>query len=246
MNSLYRLLLPVFKFVISGVILVFFLNYNSFVSASEATVKSEFLEVFTAAGRGYPIFFVVENGESFKLLKRKTDWIKIKSQQGQVGWVSYKDYASSVYLSKPNIKKQAIKSKWEFGMAVGKFGSDDSFSAGMGYYIKPTVTVQAEYKKTIGEFSHTNMLTTSMMLQVKRKWVVSPFVLFGTGIMENIPRQSLVNGSVEKKNMFFGGAGINYIPYKRLNLRFTINNFYINKTERSYIDYRLGVYALFG
>ena len=217
-----------------------------FVSASEATVKSEFLEVFTAAGRGYPVFFVVENGESFKLLKRKTDWIKIKSKQGQVGWISYKDYASSVYLAKPNIRKLVINSKWELGLAAGKFGSDDSFSTSAGYYIKPSVALQAEFNKIIGDFSHSNMLSGKFMFQVFRNKVVSPFISLGLGVMENIPRQSLVNANKEHKNVFIGGGGLNYIPYKRFNMRFSVNNYYINKPEQNHLDFRLGIYALFG
>lgn len=217
-----------------------------FVSASEATVKSDFLEVFTAAGRGYPIFFVVEHGESFQLLTRKTDWIKIKSKQGQIGWINYEDYASSVYLAKPNRRKLAVSSKWELGLSAGKFGSDNSFSANVGYYIKPSVALQAEYKKVIGEFSHSNMLSGQFMFQILRDKVVSPFISLGLGVMENIPRQSLVNANKEQKNLFIGGGGINYIPYKRLNMRFSVNNYYINKPEQNYLDFRLGIYALFG
>lgn len=225
---------------------LFYLLPSMNVVASEATVKSEFLEVFTAAGRGYPIFFVVENGEKFQLLKRKTDWIKIKSKQGQVGWISYQDYASSVYLARPNIRKLAVSSRWELGVSTGKFGSDNSFSASAGYYIKPTVAVQAEYKKVIGEFSHSNMLSGKFMFQMMRDRVVSPFISLGLGVMENTPRQSLVNADVEQENLFLGGGGFNYIPYKRLNMRFTVNNYYLNKSKRNYIDYRLGIFALFG
>ena len=220
--------------------------FCGFSSASEATVKSEFMEVYTAAGRGYPVFFVVENGESFKLLKRKTDWIKIKSKQGQVGWISYKDYASSVYLAKPNIRKLAVSSKWELGLSAGKFGSDNSFSASAGYYIKPVVALQAEYKKVIGEFSHSNLLSGKFMFQVFREKIISPFISLGLGVMENIPRQSLVNANKEHKNLFIGGGGINYIPYKRFNMRFSVNNYYINKPKQNYLDFRLGIYALFG
>jgi len=214
--------------------------------ANEATVKSEFLEVFTAAGRGYPVFFVVENGEKFQLLKRKTDWIKIKSKQGQEGWISYNDYASSVYLSKPNIRKLSVSAKWELGISAGRFGSDNSFTASAGYYIKPSVAFQTEYKKVIGDFSHSNLLSGKFMFQIFRDKVISPFISLGLGVMENTPRQSLVNAKKEQKNLFIGGGGINYIPYKRLNMRFSVNNYYINKPEQNYLDFRFGIYALFG
>jgi len=228
-----------------SVLLICYFSCN-LVSASEATVKSEFLEVFTAAGRGYPVFFVVENGERFKLLKRKTDWIKIKSKQGQEGWISYKDYASSIYLAKPDIRKLVVSSKWELGLSSGRFGSDNSLSASVGYYIWPYVALQAEYKKVIGEFSHSNLLSGKFMFQVFREKVVSPFISLGLGVMENVPRQSLINANKEHKNLFIGGVGLNYIPYKRFNMRFSVNNYYINKHKQNYLDLRLGVYVLFG
>jgi len=210
-----------------------------------AKVKTDFMEVFTGAGRGYPVFFVVERDESFQLLSSKADWVKIKSQQGQVGWVKYSDYVFATRRVKADLRRRAINSNWELGISAGSYGSDPSYSLGAGYYIKPNVAIQAEIKKVVGTFSHSNILGGQLMLQAFRDFIVHPFFAVGLARMQNVPRQSLVNASESQQTLYFYGAGVNFIPYKRLNLRVSIKNHYQNENKRSYLDMRAGVYALF-
>jgi len=230
----------VFSYFLSGV----FFCYA--VSAVEATVKTDFMEVYTGAGRGYPVYFVVEKNEKFDLLKRRTDWIEIKSQQGQIGWVSFKDYALAVHRGRYLPKNTAIKSKWELGVSAGVFGADQTFSAGVGYYLNPMLAIQAEAKKVIGDFSHSNIISAHFMIQGFRSWVLNPFLNAGVGRMINVPRESLVNAANGHGNVYSIGTGINSTFYKRMNVRFSVNNYYLDKLGESYIDVRLGVFALFG
>ena len=50
-------------------------------------VADPYIELHTAPGRGYPIFHVVERGQSVEILKRKTDWFKVRTPRGKEGWV---------------------------------------------------------------------------------------------------------------------------------------------------------------
>ena len=55
-----------------------------------------FVEMRTAPGRGYPVFYVAERGELITLLKRKTDWIKLRNFRGVEGWAHIDDIGRTV------------------------------------------------------------------------------------------------------------------------------------------------------
>ena len=57
-------------------------------SPSSVVVQDPFLEFRSGPGRGYPVFHVVDRGEAVELLRRRTDWIKVRSPGGKQGWVN--------------------------------------------------------------------------------------------------------------------------------------------------------------
>lgn len=50
-------------------------------------VKSDIVNVRKGAGTGFRILFQAEKGVSFKVLKRKKKWLKVRHADGDVGWV---------------------------------------------------------------------------------------------------------------------------------------------------------------
>ena len=60
------------------------------------TVAEPYLEMHTGPGRGYPVFNVVERGDEVELLKRRTEWFKVRDARGREGWVHERDRKSVV------------------------------------------------------------------------------------------------------------------------------------------------------
>ena len=54
-------------------------------------VSEPYLELSTGPGRGYPVFHVVEREESVDVLFRRTDWFKVRDEQGVEGWARARD-----------------------------------------------------------------------------------------------------------------------------------------------------------
>ena len=54
-------------------------------------VADPYIEMHTGAGRGYPIFYVAGEGDEITVLKRRTDWYKVRLARGSYqikeGWV---------------------------------------------------------------------------------------------------------------------------------------------------------------
>ena len=46
-------------------------------------VADAYLELHTGPGRGYPVIQVIERGEWIDILKRKTDWFKVRASNGK-------------------------------------------------------------------------------------------------------------------------------------------------------------------
>src|SRR5580658_11387582 len=59
-------------------------------------VRAPYLELHTGPGRGYPVFNVVERDASVDVLKRYTDWFKVRTPSGVEGWVSAHDMELTV------------------------------------------------------------------------------------------------------------------------------------------------------
>ena len=54
-------------------------------------VSEPYLELATGPGRGYPVFHVVGREESVDVLHRRTDWFKVRDEQGVEGWARAHD-----------------------------------------------------------------------------------------------------------------------------------------------------------
>lgn len=64
----------------------------------ELSVNTAFIDMHTAPGRGYPKFYALAKGESFTVIKQRTNWIKVTTVKGVTGWIkaiSLKDTLTS-------------------------------------------------------------------------------------------------------------------------------------------------------
>lgn len=51
-------------------------------------VAEPYIEMHTGPGRGYPVFHVVDRGNEIEVIKRRTDWFKVRTARGKEGWVN--------------------------------------------------------------------------------------------------------------------------------------------------------------
>ena len=55
---------------------------------AQVTVADPFIDLHTGPGTGYPIFHIVDRGSQISIIKQRTNWIKIRAANGEIGWVS--------------------------------------------------------------------------------------------------------------------------------------------------------------
>jgi len=214
--------------------------------SKDAKVSGQYLEVLSSASRGAPVAFLMERGESFRFIKQKTDWLKVKSETGNTGWISVADYYDSgEYVALKNNKKK-WNPNWGLGLSTGYFGQDKRYNATLAFQVFKALSVEANYSKISGDYSTSNFVTGDVLLHFFHAHRVRPFVSLAYGVFNNEPRKSLIKGDSSSENVSGYGVGLDVNPYKRLIMRFSLGNYQLNQSNKSYIDWRLGIFAHIG
>ena len=61
-------------------------------------IADPYIELHTGPGSGYPIFHVADRGEQLVVSKRRTNWFRVRTQDGKKGWVSVDQLARTLDL----------------------------------------------------------------------------------------------------------------------------------------------------
>jgi uncharacterized protein YgiM (DUF1202 family) len=90
-------------------------------------ITDPYIELHTGAGRGFPIFFVAERGEWIEILLRHTDWFKVRTANGQEGWVNRAQLettlteAGTTKAFRDILLDDYLRRRLELGAAWGQF-----------------------------------------------------------------------------------------------------------------------------
>jgi hypothetical protein len=207
-------------------------------------VAAPYLELHTGPGRGYPVFQVVERDASVDVIKRYTDWFKVRTERGIEGWVSSKDMLNTVLADGTpfhfNFGDRAGFSSHRFEVGIfpyGDYGGASAFSAYAAVTLVPNLQVElsvAEFLGTVANGTTGDIGLTHIFLPEKR---FSPFVMLGTGIVYTQPKVTLVQPAVTTNQSAFVGAGFRFYLTRRLFLRGEYKNHMVFKhNENQQVD----------
>ena len=157
-----------------------------------ATVADPYLEMHTGPGRGYPIFHVVEKGQTVEILKSRTDWFKVRIHQGidgreRVGWVHRDQLGRTLSPSGEALglahagPDHFQDSRWELGFASGSFEAAPALTAQAGYRLTENLTAEVQLTQAVGNFSDNILASVNIQNQPFPEWRVSPYFSLGAG-----------------------------------------------------------------
>jgi uncharacterized protein YgiM (DUF1202 family) len=162
-------------------------------------VTDPYIELRTAPGRGFPIFYVAERDEWIEILKRKTDWYKVRTAGGKEGWVNRTQLENT--LTEAGVKTtfrdvvlaDYLSRRLEVGFGWGDFDGNPVLTMRVGYLLTPNF--QAELSSSQVSASNSDSTLTQLNLQAlpfaDRR--ISPFFTLGIGRYKNTPNVTLVN-----------------------------------------------------
>jgi hypothetical protein len=146
-------------------------------------VADPYLEMHTGPGRGYPIFHVVDRGESVEIIMQRTDWYLVRDADGDEGWVDQDQMeltltgdGSEFDVERANVA-DFTNAKWELGVLAGDFGGANIVSLYGGYSLNPNVSIEAWGSQILGNFSNGWTASVNVVHEAWPDWRVSPFLI---------------------------------------------------------------------
>ena len=188
-------------------------------------VADPYLELHTGPGRAYPIFDIAERGERVEILKRHTDWFKVRTTRDKEGWVSRAQMEAT--LTEAGEKKtfrdvlfdDYLARRMEFGFAFGSFNHDPLLSAYTGYRLHQNIEVELTVAQSAGDFSTTSLYYVSLVSQPfpDSRW--SPFFALGAGRFTNTPKATLVSAIETRGGLANAAIGLRYYVTRQFFVR---------------------------
>lgn len=217
-------------------------------------VADPYLELHTGPGRGYPIFYIAERGESVQILQRRTDWFKVRTTQDKEGWVSRDQMERTLTASgtartfRDVLFDDYLQRRLEFGFSVGRFEKDSILTAYAGYRVHENFVVELAVGESSGQFSSSSLIYAALVSQPYPDSRWSPFLALGVGQFENRPKATLVDARNVEADLANVSVGLRYYFTRQFFLRGEFRDHVTlidyNRTG-SYQEWSLGVAFFF-
>jgi uncharacterized protein YgiM (DUF1202 family) len=198
----------------------------------QAVVQDPFLELHTGPGRGFPVTQVVDRGAEVSLLRRRTDWIKVRGASGVEGWVHRSQLERTLTpagepLALPGPSPESRTGhRWELGLATGDLEGASVVGAHGAYLLTPSLLLRADVAQLLGNSSDGWLGTVGIAHVFMPQWRVSPFVGIGGGVITISPKATLVQAEDRTDSTAYAGLGVR---------GFLTNRFLLQAEYRSYV-----------
>ena len=177
-------------------------------------VTDPYIELRFGPGRGFPLFYTAERGEWIEILKRKTDWFKVRLASGKEGWVyrlqlentlteagartTFRDAMLADYLNR----------RLEVGFGWGKFEKDPVLTMRVGYGLTPNFIAELSASQVTATYSSSSLMQLNLMALPFADQRVSPYFTLGVGRYKKTPKVTLVNAPEISVTAANAGLGV--------------------------------------
>jgi Bacterial SH3 domain len=207
-------------------------------------VTDPYLEMRTGPGRGFPIFFVVPREEWVEIELRHTDWYKVRSAGGKVGWVNRRQLETTLTDAggqktfRDLVLDDYLSRRVQLGAAWGRFKSEPMLKIWTSYKLSDTLSVEGTIGQVQGVFSGTDFWHINVLSEPWSDQRLSPFFGIGLGKFKNIPNSSLVGALTTNAKLANAAVGARYHLTDRFVLRadYSIYTAFLSDTRSS--EYR--------
>ncbi len=189
-------------------------------------VTEPYLELHTGPGRGYPVFQVVERGESVDVLKRNTDWFKVRTEHGIEGWASYRDIIKTQLADGTpftfNFGDRAgfTSHRWEGGVFLyGDYGGASEVSGYGSFSLNPNLAIELSAGEFLGKAANGTHIELGLTHVFMPEWRISPFAMLGTGWVQTQPKATLLVPQDHSDQTAYVGGGLRVYLWRRFFLR---------------------------
>lgn len=202
-------------------------------AATRVQVADPFIEVHTGPGRGYPIFHVVEREAWIGVIKRRTQWIKVQTPRGRMGWV-YRDQLARTldetgeYVALDDTSlEDYFRRHGELGVMVGELDGVTSLSVTAGFAFTENLQVDLSFTEAQSALASNRITSLNLQHHLYPRWRVSPYILMGAGIVDIEPRTVLVKPDTSSNREVHAGLGLRAYLTQSFVFRAEYHNFVV-------------------
>jgi hypothetical protein len=185
-------------------------------------VTEPYIDMHTGPGRGYPVFHVIEQGDTIEILKHRASWYKVKSPDGKTGWSKASQLAhtldpTGVPADLPEVSHgDYLKSSWWIGISAGQVEGSSNFSLHAGYRPFTWAGAELEWGKIFDDSVTSDYYGVNLLIEPVPDWTITPFVTAGAGQFSFDSRHKVLVDDTGTSNYFSFGAGANYYIGRRI------------------------------
>jgi len=220
----------------------------------EVKIDDPYIEMRTGAGESYPVFYVVERGQTVLILKRKTVWFKVRTETGKEGWIDRSQMEQTLTSLGEKIqfvdatRDDFSRRRWEMGALAGDFNGANSMGIYGGYAFNNNLSMELSLSQILDDFSDSLLINVNVLSQPYPAWRVSPFFTLGTGIIDTNTRQTLVQSEDNTDQINHVGLGFRMHLTRRFVLRGEYRNyvaFSSRDDNKEFEEWKAGFAAFF-
>ncbi len=197
------------------------------------TVTDPFIELHTGPGAGYPIYYVIDRGTEVQVLRRKTDWFKIVTDDGKTGWASRNQMRRTLLPTGEEFKiveldlEDFTQRKWSLGVTGGEFESAPVFTLFSAYSFSENLAAELHFGQSVGRKSSATFLKANAIMQPLPDLKYSPYMTLGLGRIEVSPSSTLIVTQDDKNDFAQFGLGIQRYISRSFLFRLELNEYII-------------------
>jgi hypothetical protein len=196
-------------------------------------IADPFIELHTGPGAGYPIYYVVDRGAEVEVMRRKTDWFKIRTADGKTGWASREQMRQTLLPTGEQFQVVELDQedftarRWVLGVTGGEFASAPVFTVFTAYSFTENLAAELHFGQSVGRKSSSTFLKTNLVMQPLPDLKYSPYMTLGMGEIRVDPSATLIS-PVEDTNTFAQfGIGIQRYISRSFLARLEVNEYII-------------------
>jgi len=188
-------------------------------------VAEPFIELRTGPGRGFPIFHIAERHDWIEILKRRTDWFRIRTREGKEGWAYITQLEQTFALPGRKARFARIQIEdfqertFEFGVAAGDFQNAPVLSIYGGYKFSNNLSAELSFSQVSGTLTNTILLDANLLSSPFPDWRASPFFILGIGIINTEAKNSALVVDEINETTVNAGFGVKWYLTRRFVFR---------------------------
>jgi hypothetical protein len=220
------------------------------VGLARVRVTGAYLDLRSGPGRGYPVFYAAEKDEWVVIELRHTDWFKVRTARGPVGWVSREQMKQTVTedgvpfeLADPSLL-DFLQRRFDVGAGYGASKKTAFTRVWAGWRMSDTLSLDLNIADVQQRSATTGIWTASVLAEPWSDKRISPFFGVGVGRFNYEPNASLVNAEKQDGNMGVLTLGVRYYLGSRVALRLDYSRYAVLVSDTDYRTYQAGTLGL--